>query len=378
MPFESTDIDPGRVREFVDSDPVVRRVAEAAGSTPIWLVGGSVRDLLLGRVPGELDFVLEGPVAEAAVTLDPAARVFETFGTAELFVDRTPVDLAQARSESYPEPGALPVVRPADLSTDLHRRDFSVNAIAFPIEPAGEITDPFDGMADLRSGVLRVLHSESFRDDPTRALRGARYCSRLGLSPDPDTLSGLQMVDLETVSADRVDRELDLVASEEDPASALELLASWGVLDIDRTVIDIAAGCFVAARVEPWNGLCSGTELIHGLLSTEVLEEADLLNRSGQPSDPWSEYRKLRSVDPVTLLIARALGAEWVDRWPSEWAHIELEITGSDLVASGVPEGPSVGAGLEAALRDQVLHGKGDRERELSVALGEASRHDPN
>jgi tRNA nucleotidyltransferase (CCA-adding enzyme) len=321
----------------------------------------------VGRSPSELDFVAEGPVSGIASALDPEARVHQEFGTAEVSVEGAPVDLAEARSETYPAPGALPVVESADLDSDLARRDFSINAIAVAVGPGGSLFDPFGGMQDLENGVLRILHEDSFIDDPTRAFRAARYCSRLDLSPDSETLSQLERTDISTVSSDRIDRELELIARELDPAAALILLSSWGLLDVQPDALSFSAAAFRTVRGEPWSAICTEREVIRGLLSPSVLDAARAL--VAPPGSDWDCYRAARSADPVTLVLAQAAGSAWVQRWPADWIDVQLHISGDDLIEAGLPEGPAVGAGLEAAMEDRLLNGDGGRERELSIAL---------
>lgn len=374
MSPERRQTEAGRLIEFIDTDPVVEDVARAAGNSAVYLVGGSVRDLLVGRTPSEIDFVVEGSVESIALALDQDATIHSEFGTAEVIVRGRPVDLAMARTETYPRPGSLPVVEPADLEADLRRRDFTVNAVAVPIRGAGAVIDPFDGIGDLERGVLRVLHPDSFGDDPTRALRAARYCSRLGLEPDQAMVESLRGVDLSTVSAERVARELDLIARDEDPAGALCLLDSWNVIPIGADVLENAADAFEAIRTPPWEGICSGEELVEALLSDDRLAEAARL--VAEPPDAWEAFRAVRAAVPAVVVIARASGAIWLDRWPAEWRDLELGISGEDLLRKGIPEGPAVGSGLEAALRDRILNGDGGRERELAVALAEARGFD--
>ena len=127
----------------------------------------------------------------------------EHFLTGKLEAAGREIDVAQTRAESYPRPGALPEVRPATIDEDLARRDFTVNAMAYPLAEDGELLDPHGGLDDLRAGLLRVLHERSFIDDPTRALRAARYAARFGFELDKATASLLADTDLSTVSEDR-------------------------------------------------------------------------------------------------------------------------------------------------------------------------------
>ena len=152
----------------------------------------------------------------------------ERFGTATVRVGDLVVDLARSRAEAYEHPGALPAVTPAPIAEDLARRDFTINAMALPLTGEAELIDPHGGLDDLRAGRLRVLHEGSFVDDPTRALRAARYAARFGFGLEPRTEELLRAADLSTVSDDRVQAELRRIAAEDDPAAALALILAWG------------------------------------------------------------------------------------------------------------------------------------------------------
>ena len=144
------------------------------------------------------------------------------------------VDLTRTRRESYPHPGALPEVVPAGIEEDLARRDFTVNAMALPLAAPGELLDPYSGRDDLEAGTLRVLHDGSFADDPTRAIRAARYGARLGLAPDPATLALLAQTRLADVSDSRRDAELARLAAEPTAPRGFALLAEWRVVPVIR------------------------------------------------------------------------------------------------------------------------------------------------
>lgn len=190
------------------------------------VVGGFVRDLLLGIISQDVDIAVEGDAVACARLL--AARlggeVVKTsrFGTALLAVDGRRIDLAMARSERYPRPGALPEVSPATLEDDQWRRDFTVNALAVEISPAawGRLLDATGGRRDLDARLIRILHPASFRDDPTRALRALRLAHRLGFALADataraltDTIRARRWL---TVGAHRLGRELSLVFAEGD------------------------------------------------------------------------------------------------------------------------------------------------------------------
>ena len=163
----------------------------------LYLVGGPVRDFFLGRPVEDLDLVVEGPAEPVARALAEklggriqARSPFETF---KLRYGGGEVDLAMARKEVYPEPAALPRVSPAGIFEDLGRRDFTVNAMAVGLsgEYRKKLLDPLDGLRDLEAGWLRVLHENSFVDDPTRIFRAARYAVRFNWRLSPETLRAL-------------------------------------------------------------------------------------------------------------------------------------------------------------------------------------------
>ncbi|HEX6388141.1 MAG TPA: hypothetical protein VFZ89_01795, partial [Solirubrobacteraceae bacterium] len=185
-----------------------------------WLVGGVVRDALLGRDPRELDVVVEGDPAPLLAALGGTLENdYERFGVATVRIaDGAPVDVVRARAETYAAPGALPDVRPGSLEDDLARRDVGVNAIALRAD--GELRAAPGGLEDLEAGRLRVLHERSFDDDPTRIWRVARYAARLGFAIEPQTQGWAAQADPSTVSGHRLGDELRLALREPDALAA--------------------------------------------------------------------------------------------------------------------------------------------------------------
>lgn len=253
----------------------VRRAAAPDGLA-VHLVGGGVRDLLLGRVPHDLDVVVLAPIAGTELFVQRASREdglrlvrhHTRFGTATLAApDGFRVDVAAARREEYPRPGALPVVRGgATLEEDLARRDFSVHAMAREIRADGSLgplVDPFGGAADLASRRLRLLHDRSLADDPTRALRGARYAARLGFEIDEEGFARALAASRaagswRTCSGDRLRRGLEEVLSEPEWARGLGLLDRLGVLaDIHPSLGAPAGPCAAEGVAARWRYLLS-------------------------------------------------------------------------------------------------------------------------
>ncbi len=345
----------------------VARVRDAAREERVYLVGGVVRDLLLGHERADVDLVVEGDAVALARRMAESVTVHERFGTATVRVDGSAVDLASARAESYPRPGALPDVRPGTLAEDLARRDFTINAMAMPLAGEARLIDPHDGVRDLAGGIIRVLHPASFEDDPTRALRAARYAARLELSLDPATATLLSEADLETVSSERVEAELRRIASEDDPLGGLELADAWGLLAIGAGALELVGAVSELLRVSPWRQITTLGDALIAVMRGRV-ERARAL-ASQRPEGAAQAVAAARGHTGVELALARGLGAAWLDRYVSEWRAVRLEISGTDLLRAGVPEGPAVGRGLGAALRAKLDGETRGREDELEVAL---------
>jgi tRNA nucleotidyltransferase (CCA-adding enzyme) len=367
----SSDIDPAALPDLVDSLPAMEVLREIADRVPAYLVGGAVRDLLLGIEGADLDVAIEGDPEALA---DLPGFIMERDGlflTGRLERRGVKVDVAQARAESYPQPGALPEVRPASIAEDLARRDFTVNAMAYPLAGESELIDPHGGTDDLRAGLLRVLHERSFVDDPTRALRAARYAARFDFELEPRTAALLRDADMTTVSEDRTDNELRRIAAEEDPAKALALIAEWGVMpSLDPRAPERVAEVNRLAPAPPWSDWVD-RELAVMLAVVRPLPQIREL-AAATPERPSEAARLAQPWDPAQLLVARALGAEWLDRYADEWRHVRLEITGDDLLHAGIPEGPDVGQGLEAALSGKLDGEISGRDEELRIALAAA------
>jgi tRNA nucleotidyltransferase (CCA-adding enzyme) len=339
-----------------------------AGGDPVYLVGGAVRDLLLGRGRADIDLVVEGDAATLAARLGADVMAHERFGTAKLTVEGHEVDIATARTEAYPHPGALPVVGPAHhLEADLARRDFTINAMAIPLHGEPRLVDPHGGRADLAAKRLRVLHPGSFVDDPTRAIRAARYAARFDFELEAETAELLRRADLNTVSADRREAELLRLASEVEAPRAFGLLGEWGLVQLRAGGIELAEAADALLREAPWKGEAPRERTLYTAALGPAGAEAELARAA--PRRPSEAVALAAGRDPVELVLARALGGEWLDRYLIEWRSVRLAIDGEDLIAAGVPQGPDLGRGLKGALRAK-LDGEADGpEQELAVAL---------
>ena len=358
---------------------------EAARTHGVHLVGGAVRDLALGRVPHEIDLVVEGDPDPLIEALGGADSEYERFGTAVA----GGVDVVRARAESYPHPGALPEVRPGTIDEDLRRRDFTVNAIAIALHD-GSVRAVEHAAADLDARLLRVLHDDSFRDDPTRLWRLARYSARLGFAPEERTLAlaAEAVADgaLQTVSGMRMGNELRLALREPDPVAALVEAAALGLLPAGFAPVRPDEALDLLPAGEGRGDLVLLAASCAGMDARALLAwlnhmgfpaaERDLvaaasrfvtgapLRAAGTPSEI---ARAARGAPIEAIALA---GGDNARRWIDELRHVRLHITGEDLLAAGVPQGPEVGARLRRAL-ERVLDGEipPGRESELAAAL---------
>jgi tRNA nucleotidyltransferase (CCA-adding enzyme) len=349
--------------------PELERLREAAEETSIYLVGGALRDLLLGHEPDNLDVAVEGDAIAVARRLGGKVVEHERFGTAETVLGGKKLDLTRTRTESYPQPGALPEVQPASLAEDLGRRDFTINAIAWPLQGESELIDPHSGRNDLEQGQLRVLHDRSFVDDPTRALRAARYAARLDLGLEPRTAELLREADLATVSDDRRAAELLLIALEPEAARGLLLAAEWGLVPLRHGAERLLPAVDRLLEQPPWSEIAARPRAMLVAALGPVGREAELA--AAAPERPSEGVELARGARPEELLLGRAMGGEWLDDYVRDWRGVALEIDGGDLIAAGVPEGPSVGRGLQAALRRKLDGEISGRDEELQAALEE-------
>jgi tRNA nucleotidyltransferase (CCA-adding enzyme) len=392
-------------------------------SGEIAIVGGAVRDLLLGRTPRELDVLVDADAAgfarELASTLQAgtgagAQEQFETtnherFRTATVRWPGGEIDVATRRSEHYPTPGSLPEVEAGTPESDLQRRDFTVNTLSIALSgpDRGVLGGAPQAQADLDAGLLRVLHEQSFRDDPTRLLRMARYQARLGFQIEPHTAElaaqALATGALATLSHARIGAELRLALTEPDPVAALESLQELGVLaaldpalTLDPTIARVA---LTALPVDPdaWPEvlLLASLLLPGGAYDTTNYETRLRVLLDGFELPAAERERTVHSAILAPRLAERLRGAhdepleaaalaaalaeaeaqpeaaEAARSWLSEIRHVRLEIGGEDLLGAGIAAGPEVGRRLRQALMRKLggeLDG-GGREAELRAAL---------
>lgn len=257
---------------------VIYKAAEAL-SINAYPVGGYVRDILLGKTVKDIDIVTDGDgivlarkIAEIS-GIKSSVSVFSRFGTAMLRVGSYEIEVVGARKESYSSSSRKPEVSKGTLRDDQLRRDFTINAMAFELMPSnfGRIIDPFDGIADLRNGIIRTPLSpdKTFSDDPLRMLRAVRFASQLNFTIEEDTYRGIQQQAhrLSIISCERISSELDKIILSEKPSRGILLLDTLGLLDIILPELTAMKG------IEVIDGIGHKDNFLHTL---EVLDNISL------------------------------------------------------------------------------------------------------
>lgn len=384
---------------------LVKEVALEKECRP-YLVGGPVRDLLLGRHAIDVDLTLEeggSTLARAlAKRIDGRVRSFPQFLTYKVTAQGMPeIDIATARKERYRQPGALPAVTAGRLKDDLLRRDFSINAVALDLLD-GKIHDPAHGARDIRDGVIRVLHDRSFIDDPTRIFRAIRLATRLGFEIHPDTAKlmreAVEANALGTVSRERIWRELFLAMDEQEAPKVLAALAREGALEVlfgprrtenlekqlegvreqlagnselDRYVI--YTGVLLRGDASPVDFEGSGFSQKRARAVVEIANEVPRFEESlAEAPDDARRFRLYRGVSPEMLAVVameRPDEAPLIARW-REFREFKLPLRGNDLE---VPGGPHVAQALEQT-REAVWNGDIAPEEARSYAREVARR----
>jgi len=199
-----------------------------------WCVGGYVRDMVLGIPDYDLDITVSGDAIKLAQELNKEIKgkliQHKKFGTATIEYKKIVVDFAHLRKETYKKPAALPTVKPGTLKDDLARRDFTINTLLFSInhDTFGDIIDLAGGLKDIRKKIIRVLHDESFIDDPTRIFRAIRFAARFGFKIEKKTKTlmdkAIKKGMIELLSAERLRKEYILISSEEKPVLIIKTL----------------------------------------------------------------------------------------------------------------------------------------------------------
>jgi tRNA nucleotidyltransferase (CCA-adding enzyme) len=376
----------------------------------VYLVGGVVRDLLLGD-PSlrsgprfDIDLVVEGDAVKLAQQVAEISQAkllaHHRFGTAKLRYENFTLDLATARKETYAKPGALPAVIPGTLKDDLVRRDFSINAMAISLAASdyGELIDPHHGKNDLEHRLIRILHPGSFSDDATRILRAVRYEQRLGFELETQTAQLLKrdIPMLDTISGDRIRHELELIFKEKQPELVIKRLAELGVLPRISPFLKGDGG--IAEKFDRARRLKKPTQLpslyfcllIYSFSEKGIGQFLAQLNISAKLSramhdtlrlktglplldkpslKPSDIYYLLREYEPVAIQ-ANAIASESstaqrnLQLFLTKLRYVRTALNGEELKRLGISAGPEMGKAL------QILH-KAKLDGEVSTKADE-------
>ena len=378
----------------------------------VYLVGGTVRDILLGEPNFDVDVAVEGDAIELARSLadalDGRVRAHRKFGTAVvLYREDERVDVVTARTEFYDAPAALPSVEHATIREDLFRRDFTINAMAVSLkgEDFGRLVDPFGGRRDLEAKTIRILHNLSFIDDPTRIFRAIRYESRYGFRMDDHTQrlarGTIEMGLVGDLSSARLRDELVALLEEGDAGASMLRLAELGAgaaihphLAADDEAVELLGRMrrlneHYGTAVPSWRLAFAvlarhmPPDEVYAWLRRLKVQRRDLervaaavtvgpriLERlRGGSAEPADVVAAADPYAPDAPLFAMALEERpELDDYFRRLRNVQLEVSGSDLAELGLGESPEVGEIL-AELRRRKLNGQLDgRESELAAA----------
>ena len=379
---------------------------------PCYLVGGSVRDILLEQPINDLDIVLEANAIEFGNALvkkiGGRLTTHPKFHTAiwhlpESLADHIQpsfLDLITARSETYKTPGALPTVTPSTMEDDLRRRDFTINAMAIRLDGDhfGELLDPLNGQSDLKYGLIRILHPRSFIDDPTRIFRAIRYEGRYSFHLESSTSESINSTSLDIfrmLSGERIRHELDLIFEEEQALSMIQRLqeldtfkyihqklpdfnpaysdflemdmgldipASRAALGYILWLMDLNEDAIlsISRRLE------FTSELTHSVWAASQLKKSLPFLTNSKPSLWALALEKLPLLSVYVVYLDSGEGS--LLNYISFWRHVKPHTTGNDLKAHGLPLGPRYGEIL-TQLRAAWLDGEITNEKEEKELL---------
>jgi tRNA nucleotidyltransferase (CCA-adding enzyme) len=389
-----------------------------------YAVGGFVRDILLSRPNLDIDLVVEGDGIKFAERLaeDMGGRIraHRKFCTAVVILsDGQKIDVATARLEYYEHPAALPTVELSSIKLDLFRRDFTINALAIELNPGrfGQLVDFFGGKKDIKEKKIRVLHSLSFIEDPTRILRAIRFEQRYSFSIGSQTekliKNALKLDMLSKLSGSRIFHELKLILEEENPIVCVKRMESFDVLYLIhpilklnqkkekileeiQKVLDWYALLYTLPTPERWLvyflGLTfdSSPEDIKSLskrlnfpkslkeqmltIMEHVRDVRNKLYEYQKRGGPLSEVYFILSPVPIEgiLFVMASCKLEKVKKiislYLSKLKDVKIDITGHDLMEMGIPPGPDYGYILKEVLRAKIDNKAPHREAQLEMA----------
>jgi len=390
----------------------------AEGGHRLYLVGGVVRDIFLRRPNFDLDLALEGDAPSLARELAKIRNgrvvTHARFGTATFKKAEISLDLVTARSETYSRPGALPAVKPGRIDDDLFRRDFTINGMAASLEPDrfGELVDPYGGKDDLDRRFIRILHKDSFRDDPTRIWRAIRYEQRLDFNLEQETerLLRRDVFLMGKVSGDRLRHELERILEEDRPEKALRRAAELGALQQLLTSLEgngWLARRFQAARKsseqrKPDSGIYLAL-LVWRLENDDIEAFVERLRFGSEVSKALRDIPKMKqtffaltvqrikpsaicrlleshrqqTIVAASLAVDSALVRRRLKHYLSRLRFVSPDLSGEDLKKMGVPQGKKLGAllgSLKEARLDGVVKTREEEEELVRKWLSEEKK----
>ena len=374
----------------------------------VYVVGGVVRDLILGREPVDADIsvvgdagAFSGALAGRLGAARPTESEFLTFkitlgNTSE---GATSIDVVTARAETYPEPAALPDVVPSSIKDDLERRDFTVNSMGISLSDSdwGNLVDPMNGLGDIMRKRIRVLHDASFIDDPTRLFRAVRYAVRLDFSIDSTTKSLIDdsLGKVDRLSGARLRNEFELMLGEPKRVEILREAEDLGLLAaispglrIGSRSLEVmesgastrfedllALSTFGLTQAEAeqvakrFDGPEMWTKTIRG--NPELADLVAVLDRSDIRRSEVAEILDSVPLQSIRAYIAagpplprRDRMIEYIDKIRFE----RPEITGDDLIAAGIEEGPVIGQLIDIVRRARLDGQVKTKQEELDLA----------
>ncbi len=364
-----------KARELLLKLPHVARKAlkvakEKLSKGHLYLVGGTVRDAVLGVSIQDIDLTVEGISSKQLATnlqqtLGGELACHSSFGTCTLRLKNGLVlDIATARDEYYQHPGALPKIIPSSLYKDINRRDFSVNALAIRLGPKPvDLIDPHSGLSDLKAGILRALHPLSFVEDPTRIIRGARLAGRLNLNFDETTLDQLPAAlapeVLASISKSRLRAELELTLQEARVTPALLKLEETGALkamfgmSVERSLLENLDKLRHSSIVPIESYFLA---LLLDILDDELESYLESFQWPKRYLETTERIKMIREQNDITrkqveqssdgeLILIRAFSRELEAQVFEMQASLsERVLRGQDILDLGLPAGPKVGA----------------------------------
>lgn len=390
----------------------------------IYLIGGIVRDLILNKPSKDIDIVVEGDaiklVTNICESLKVEAEYFDKFKTAKIIFDDIDVDFVTARSEVYKYNGALPDIEFSNIKNDQFRRDFSINTVAVKLEKNcfGEIVDNFNGLIDIQNKVIRVLHKNSFKDDPTRILRGIRFKERFDFTIGDETLKfieeAIELNIFNCISKDRIDREFKKFFNEGNPVKCLIEILNLGIIDKIYPTLNLTQKVFSDfnlvrnsfSRVNEYKEIIKSDfkiELVYLMIlvfnlniqdAKDFITEFNMNKKEKNKINIFIEfnsnqdnfsnlnnvnilnynlYKLLSGLSNEALIIfdvlnSNSLISENIKKYLFKLRDTKLYISGKDIVSLGISKGPRVKIILDKVLEYKLNYKELKKEEELNYA----------